>query len=373
MRGFSSIITAALFVLLMLSSACGGEEPTVPPTPAAVTPAPTTTPAHSETVQPTNTVEPTQLATVAPTAIAAPAASPQATAMPTPALTPTLEPTATATPRPTPTALPTATPVPKPSAAPARARYQLRGLESLLSWDSVGGATHYRVYYDDRPGSACNPGTDGTPGLCELLAGDVIATSYTHSEPGPSNNHYWVTACNSSGCSDIASDHPATAWSATEFMARQHVVDGNLNFYVRDDPDCTRDCEYNIYPGTGARDFGTVKKATGVDLGLMGPGKWSSMDWFRTRISNGTIANGRVVLTAEDIEAAHDNGEYAVMFYIQRRPAPEWQLGGDAATLRDWHRGGSGFYNLPTAVHDRTQRVLPSARGTAPTKETTGG
>lgn len=209
-----------------------------------------------------------------------------------------------------------------------------------MSWDAVEGATHYRVYYGDRHRSACNLGPDGTPRLCELLADDVTATTYTHSEPGPSNNHYWVTACNSNGCSDIASDHSATSWSATEFMANHYVVDGNLNFYVREDPGCTRDCQHDIYPGRGARNFGTVKETTGVDLGLMGPGKWSSMGWFRSRISDGRIANGRVVLTAEDIETAHDNGEYAVMFYIQRRPAPEWQLGGDVATLRDWYDGG---------------------------------
>ena len=124
-------------------------------------------------------------------------------------------------------------------------------------------------------------------------------------------------------------------------MARHHVIDGALNFYVREDPDCTADCEHNIFPGTGSRDFGTVKAATGVNLGLMGPGKISSMTWFRDRISDGRIANGRVVLTDADIKTAHENGEYAVMFYIQRRPpSSDWQLDGDVTTLRQWYAEG---------------------------------
>ena len=73
----------------------------------------------------------------------------------------------------------------------------------------------------------------------------------------------------------------------------------------------------------------------------MGPGKISSMTWFRDRISDGRIANGRVVLTDADIKTAHENGEYAVMFYIQRRPpSSDWQLNGDVTTLRQWYAEG---------------------------------
>ena len=355
MRGFSPIIAAALFASLMLSSACGGEEPRVAPTPAAgpaATPIPAETPAPAptETRPPTNTVEPTQLPTTVPTAIPTATVPPQATTAPTstPAPDPTPTPEATATPEPkatpkltpTPTALPTPIPVPKPSAAPGRVRYQWDGSTILVSWDAVEGADYYRVYHDDLHGSSCRLEAGGESGFCESLADNVPATSYVHSEPDAQENYYWVIACNSGGCSDFDSENPAEGWSAADFLAEHHVIDGNLNFYVREDPRCTRDCEHSIYPGTGARDFRTVKATTGVDLGLMGPGKWSSMVWFRERISSGRIANGRVVLTGGDIQIAQDNDEYAVMFYIQRRAAPEWQLGGDVATLRDWYDGG---------------------------------
>ena len=158
MRGFSPIIAAALFVLLMLSSACGGEEPPVAPTPAASPPATPTlaetpAPVPTKSRQPTVTVEPTQLPTAAPAAIPTATVPLQETPTPTPAPTPTPEGTATpeptATPRPTPTALPTPTPVPIPPAAPDRARYQWDGSEILVSWHKAEGATYYKVYHGD--------------------------------------------------------------------------------------------------------------------------------------------------------------------------------------------------------------------------------
>ena len=35
-------------------------------------------------------------------------------------------------------------------------------------------------------------------------------TSYTHTNPDPDSNYYWVVACNSSGCSAVDSSNPAT-------------------------------------------------------------------------------------------------------------------------------------------------------------------
>ena len=38
----------------------------------------------------------------------------------------------------------------------------------------------------------------------------MVGTRYTHINPDDYENYYWVTACNSGGCSEIDSDNPAT-------------------------------------------------------------------------------------------------------------------------------------------------------------------
>ena len=46
--------------------------------------------------------------------------------------------------------------------------------------------------------------------VCDELATNITATSYTHTSPDPHANYYWVVACNSSGCSPVDSANPAT-------------------------------------------------------------------------------------------------------------------------------------------------------------------
>ena len=48
-----------------------------------------------------------------------------------------------------------------------------------------------------------------------------------------------------------------------------------------------------------------------------------------------------MVRTYADIETARENGDHAVMFYVQRRPeSSDWQLDGDVGTLRHWYNEG---------------------------------
>ena len=61
----------------------------------------------------------------------------------------------------------------------------------------------------------------------------------------------------------------------------------------------------------------------------------------RDAFDNGGIANARVVRTYSDIETARENGDHAVMFYVQRRPEDsDWQLDGDVGKLRRWYNEG---------------------------------
>ena len=101
-----------------------------------------------------------------------------------------------------------ATTVGTPPATPT-ASYEWDGSSIVVSWDAVGDADYYNVYYDDFFGSACTV-RRGSASFCEELATNVTGTSYTHANPDGDSNYYWVVACNSSGCSAVDSSNPAT-------------------------------------------------------------------------------------------------------------------------------------------------------------------
>ncbi len=131
-------------------------------------------------------------------------------------------------------------------------------------------------------------------------------------------------------------------WAAG-FVARQHVVDAVKGLLVRVDPDCTAmDCERAWFPGEYVTDFGTFKAVTGTDLAVTNAGRdLLVMNQIRDAFDSGRFANGRVVRTYADIDGAQEDGDLAVMFYVQRRPeSSEWKLGGNVANLRRWYDEG---------------------------------
>ena len=129
-------------------------------------------------------------------------------------------------------------------------------------------------------------------------------------------------------------------WAA-DFVARTHVVDGALGLGVRVDPSCTADCERALFPGTGPVDFRTFKAVTGVDVGMDTVGSLAYIARARGAMDDGTWANGRMVRTYADIEAAHMADDLAILFYVQLRPpSSDLQFDGDVAALRDWYDDG---------------------------------
>ena len=92
---------------------------------------------------------------------------------------------------------------------PANQRYSWQGTTTVVTWDPSTGADNYKVYYDDFFDDNCRLSSSGTPSFCEELAGNVVGTTYTHTSPDEDRNYYWITACNSAGCSDIDSGNPA--------------------------------------------------------------------------------------------------------------------------------------------------------------------
>ena len=102
-----------------------------------------------------------------------------------------------------------ATPIEVRPESPANVRYAREDSTIRVTWDAVAGANYYKVYHDDFFDSSCRLGRDGRPGFCDELAGNVVETSYVHTEPDADENYYWVVACNRGGCSDIDSGNPA--------------------------------------------------------------------------------------------------------------------------------------------------------------------
>ena len=97
-----------------------------------------------------------------------------------------------------------------PPEAPANQRYGYEHDGSVvLQWDASAGAESYTVYHSGgSSGVECRPNSDSRRS-CEELSSDIQWPSYTHHRPYPGDNHYWVAACNSSGCSEIDSGSPA--------------------------------------------------------------------------------------------------------------------------------------------------------------------
>ena len=94
--------------------------------------------------------------------------------------------------------------------APANQRYGYEYDGSVvLEWDASADAESYTVYHSgDSSGVECRPDSDSRRS-CKELSSDIQWPGYTHHSPSPGDNHYWVAACNDSGCSEVDSDSPA--------------------------------------------------------------------------------------------------------------------------------------------------------------------
>ena len=92
---------------------------------------------------------------------------------------------------------------------PTNSHYRLVGTTAVVSWNPSAGATSYKVYHSDSRFPRCSLFSSGTLSGCDELSASVSGTTYTHTSPDTSDNSYWVTACNSGGCSEIDSANPA--------------------------------------------------------------------------------------------------------------------------------------------------------------------
>lgn len=93
-----------------------------------------------------------------------------------------------------------------PPGKPGNQRYGYVGEDKVLKWDASRGAGSYTVYHSF--GIANCRLLDGRPFFCKELASGIPQPTYVLPREG-GTRHYWVVACNSSGCSEIDTDNPA--------------------------------------------------------------------------------------------------------------------------------------------------------------------
>ncbi len=90
-----------------------------------------------------------------------------------------------------------------PPLPPGNIWHNRDGSNIVVSWDASPEATHYRVYHDSSIDLNCGSSSIDRPGSCEELAGNVAGTTFLHTSPNQSDNYYWISACNSVGCSEL--------------------------------------------------------------------------------------------------------------------------------------------------------------------------
>ena len=94
----------------------------------------------------------------------------------------------------------------------------------VISWNEVPDAYYYEIYHSDFSSPSCTPHIN-TPINCELLATQVLETSYRHASPGVYDNSYWVVACNRIGCTEIESEN-----SVAPAYAGPSALPGNVEY-----------------------------------------------------------------------------------------------------------------------------------------------
>ena len=158
-----------------------------------------------------------------------------------------------------------------------QARYLSNGAEIQITWDPVLGADFYRVFYDDFFGDNCRVVRGDDPSFCEELASPVLENSYLHDRPDRRENHYWVSACNDGGCSDV-DGADAAVFEGTPPPATQLPVAPRAPVPTTVSSDARSEFEASSPPGY-----------TGVVLRTRGP-VWGVPSQFTTDSDPGAVA-----------------------------------------------------------------------------------
>ena len=189
-----------------------------------------------------------------------------------------------------------------------------------MSWNASVGATHYKVYYDDFWSTGCSLWF-GRPRFCEELAGNVVGTRYTHTSPDANANYYWVTACNSAGCSDIDSNHPAQPSASDSSVCANSVAVPDP-----EDPALVRECDLLL--GVKARltgRFNTTRLNWSRDLAIF---SWDGVTIGSGRVTHLFLTGNQLTGTIPHELSGLTNLQYLNLSNNQLRGTIPPELGG---------------------------------------------
>lgn len=148
-------------------------------------------------------------------------------------------------------------------------------------------------------------------------------------------------------------------WNVNTFFNSIQVIDGNLNFWVLKDRNCVgTNCEKAVFPGDGSADLSGVKQLTGVDIGVLNVSSGQdTLTRIKSAIAKGRYANGNVVLSSRDL---NKKNRYGVLFAVQKRVSPNWQLRGNPKQIRQWYKAGLRILQIqygPSENHGPFERL----------------
>lgn len=131
--------------------------------------------------------------------------------------------------------------------------------------------------------------------------------------------------------------------SVDELFKNSLIIDGVLNYTVKQDPECRKDCKLqNI-------DLGLIKGLTGIDVGsLTIPSPVEKLIAIHDYVSQEQSEGGLVVKRFNDLEKAKREKKYGVIFYAQQHA----KLDGSVAPIRQWFDYGLRIVQIHYSSQD---------------------
>lgn len=129
--------------------------------------------------------------------------------------------------------------------------------------------------------------------------------------------------------------------SIDELFKNSLIIDGNLNYTVKQDPECRKDCELKRI------DLGLIKGLTGINIGTMSV----SSDFGKLENELNYVnqnEGGLVIKTFNDLEKAGEEKKYGVLFYSQKH----FRLNGTVGPISEWFANGLRIVQLAYSSQD---------------------
>jgi len=129
--------------------------------------------------------------------------------------------------------------------------------------------------------------------------------------------------------------------SIEELFKNSLIIDGNLNYTVKQDSECRKDCDLKRI------DLGLIKGLTGVNIGSINVS--SDFGKLVNELNYVNQNEGALVIkTFNDLEKAREEKKYGVLFYSQKH----FRLNGTVDPISEWFANGLRIVQLAYSSQD---------------------